>query len=202
LGSLLGLGAALVQRGGNLYTAGLVSASCMLLRSLPEVLIIFVVYYGFSFLLQSLAALFGISAVIMINPFLAGLLSIGLIHGAYASEVFGGAFAAVPKGQLEAAAALGLKSFARFRLIELPQACRYALPGLINLSIMAIKVTPFLSAIGLRDLLRTASDAGKNTKDYVVFYSASIVLYLVVAALLYFAQIGVESRLAASSRTV
>lgn len=200
-GSLLGLAAALVQRRRIRLLSGLVSALFTLLRGLPEVLIIFAVYYGFSILLQRVTAPFGFRGLITVNPFLAGFLSISLIHAAYASEVFRGALAAVPKGPLEAGAALGLKPFARFRLLELPLAFGHALPALVNLSIMALKITPFLSAIGLQDLLRTASDAGKNTKDYTLFYTAALVLYLLVSAILYAVQMHIESRLAANSRS-
>jgi His/Glu/Gln/Arg/opine family amino acid ABC transporter permease subunit len=199
LGTILGLGCALVQRGQHKLSAYIVAGIGVLLRSLPELLVVFAIYYGLSASIGIVLAPFGIKGFVTINSFTAGILSIGLIHASYAMEVFGGALAAVPKGQLEAAAALGLSRFACFRFIELPLAIRFALPGLVNLSVMALKVTPFVSAIGLQDLLRTATDAGKNTKDYVLFYVVTLALYLLISAVVYAVQLHVEHRLAVGS---
>ncbi len=194
-GTLMGLGGALVLRGRSRTAVAIVAGLGALLRSLPELLVIFTVYYGLAFALKLALAPFGFTGFVAVDAFTTGVLAIGLIHGAYAIEVIRGALAAVPAGPLEAAMALGLSPWRRFRLVELPLATRYALPGLVNLSVMALKTTPFVCAIGLQDLLRTATDAGKNTKDYVPCYVAALVLYLLVAPCLYGLQLRLERRL-------
>jgi ABC-type arginine transport system permease subunit len=164
-------------------------------RSLPEVLVIFMVYYGSSILMGQLLLPFGGTGFVNVNAFAAGLMSLSFIHGAYASEVFRGALANVPRGVMEAAASLGLPPIGRFLLVELPIAVRHAMPGLVNLVVISLKVTPFLSIIGLQDLLRTATDAARNTKDYVSFYVVVLLIYLTLTSILYLVQIYVERRL-------
>jgi len=196
LGSVFGLVGALAESSGSRALARAVGGFNALVRSLPELLIIFVVYYGLSIALQGFLAPFGVTGFIALDAFWSGALSIALIHSAYCAEVFRGALQAVPRGPLEAAAALGLHPRHSFVLVKLPLALRYALPGLVNLSVVTLKITPLVSAIGLQDLMRSAGDAGKNTREYITFYLIALGLYLIVAAVIYAVQLSLERRLA------
>ncbi|CAN0597653.1 unnamed protein product, partial [Ectocarpus sp. 12 AP-2014] len=138
--------------------------------------------------LSGLLGLVGIESSIRIGPFAAGVVALSTVHAAYASEVFKGAMIAVPPGYLEASKALGLSPWLTFRKIKLPLALRYAFPGLTNLWMVMIKNTPLVSAIGVSDLIRQASRAGENTREYLAFFLAALAVYLVLSGVSLFAQ--------------
>lgn len=194
LGTGLGLVGALVATSRFRIAAVIVGGYEVVMRSVPELLVIFAVYYGFSFAIQALLQVIGIEGFVAINAFWSGVLAIGMVHGAYCSEVFRGAFQAVPAGPLEAARALGLRPFPAFLAVKLPLALRFALPGLINLVVVTLKATPLVAAVGLQDLLRVAGDAGKNTKQYLTFYLVALAIYLVLAAVIWVVESRIERR--------
>ena len=194
-GTALGLAAALASARSTTIAGRLLVLVEATIRSLPELLVLFAAYYGFAFALHALLAPFGISGFVGIDAFWAGVMALSLIHAAFCADVFRGAFAAVPPGPVEAARALGLRSGAVFRLVTLPLAVRYGLPGWMNLAIVSLKLTPLVAAIGLEDLLRTAGDAGRNTHDYLLFYLIALAVYLVLAALVGLTQQACERRL-------
>ena len=99
------------------------------IRGVPELLLILLVYYGVPTLIQDIAEGAGHDIIIDINPFIAGVITIGFIYGAFATEVFRGAFLAVPRGQIEAARAIGMGRALTFRRIVMPQMLRFALPA-------------------------------------------------------------------------
>lgn len=200
LGTLLGLAAALGELSRLLIFARLLAVYNLVMRSVPELLIIFLLYYGLSFLIMAILTPFGIDQFVEVSPFWAGALALGLIHAAYASEVFRGAFQAIPKGQVEAAQAFGMSRFLAFRRIKLPIALRLALAGLANLLMATLKNTPLVSAIGLQDLIRAAGDAGQNTKLYFQFFIASLAIYLIIAAVMMVVQARAETSLFAHLR--
>ena len=138
---LVGLGAmalamvmGLLGAWGKLSRAGLgrgiAGTYTTVVRGVPELLLILLVYYGVPTLIQDLATSAGYDLIIDINPFIAGVITIGFIYGAFATEVFRGALLALPRGQIEAARAMGMGSALTFRRIVLPQMWRFALPGL------------------------------------------------------------------------
>jgi polar amino acid transport system permease protein len=114
-----------------------------------------------------------------ISGFAAGLVALGVVFGAFSSEVFLGAIRAVPKGQVEAGRSLGLSSTQAFALITLPQLWRLALPGLGNLWLVLIKDTSLVSVIALNDLLRQTQVAVGVTKEPFFFYLIACLIYLV-----------------------
>ena len=195
LGTALGLGGALLAGRPDRLMGQAVLLVTALLRSLPELLVIFAAYYGFAFLLQTLLAPFGAHGFVAVDAFWAGVLALALIHAAFCTEVFRGAFAALPAGPIEAAKALGMPRAPAFWLVAWPLALRYGLPGWMNLTIVSLKLTPLVAAIGLQDLLRTAGDAGRNTHEYLLFYGVALGLYLALAALIGLVQIRLEERL-------
>lgn len=200
LGTFLGLLAALGELSRFRILARALAAYNVVMRSVPELLVILLLYYGLSFLFMALLRPFGITSFIEVSPFWAGTLALSLIHAAYASEVFRGALQAIPKGQIEAALAFGMNRFLVFRRIKWPVAFRLSLAALANLLMTTFKNTPFVSAIGLQDLIRAAGDAGQNTKLYFQFFIASLAIYLIIAALMQIVQMRAESSLFAHLR--
>lgn len=181
-GTLLGLLAAFGELSPWRWLSAPLQGYAMVMRSVPELLVIFLFYYGASFALQGLLGLFGAEGFVEVDAFTAGTVALGLIQGAYASEVFRGAILAVPRGAIEAAQSLGLHRLQILYTIVVPLATRYAFAGLVNLWMVVIKNTPFVSAIGLEDFIRAAGTAGQNTKQFFVFYFAVLLTYLAISA--------------------
>lgn len=147
-----------------------------LIRGVPDLVLMLLIFYSLQTWLTSLTEALEWD-YIEIDPFAAGVITLGFIYGAYFTETFRGAILAVPRGQVEAATAYGLKRFQRFRFVVFPQMMRYALPGIGNNWMVMLKATALVSIIGLADLVKAAQDAGKST--YQLFY------FLVLAALIY-----------------
>lgn len=195
LGTLLGLLAALGELYGRRGAAALLGGYGVLLRSVPELLIIFLIYFGGPLILSGLLSLFGIERYIEVNAFWSGVAALGLIQGAYTAEVFKGAILAVPRGVIEAARSLGMSRWRVFRLIVLPIAIRYAFPGLCNMWMVVVKNTPFVTAVGLEDLVSAANTAGENTKQFFAFFFAVLLAYLLLSAATMFVQNAIDRRL-------
>ncbi len=147
-------------------------------RGVPELILILLVYYGVPTLVQDLAAGAGHDLRIDLNPFVAGVITIGLIYGAFATEVFRGAFLAIPRGQIEAARAFGMGHVLVVRRVVLPQMWRFALPGLGNVWMVLIKATALISLIQLDELMRSADIAARATRLPFTFFFAASLLYL------------------------
>ena len=115
-----------------------------------------------------------------VNPYIAGVLTIGFIFGAYMAETFRGAILAVPSGQLEAGAAYGMSELQIIFRILLPQMVRHALPGYGNNWLVLTKATALVSIIGLDDMVRKASLAAGATRMPFTFYAVIALNYLVI----------------------
>ncbi len=150
-------------------------------RGLPELLTLFLVYYGVQIAVRELAALMFDSPQVEINSFVAGMVALAFVFSSYASEAFLSAFRAIPKGQYEGGAALGLSKGLVMRLIVLPQLIRLALPALGNLWLVLLKDTALISVIGLSDILRQAGIAARVTKEPFLFFGVACLAYLVLA---------------------
>ena len=148
------------------------------IRGVPELLLILLVYYGVPTLIQDIAEGAGYEIIVDLNPFVAGVVTIGFIYGAFATEVFRGAFLAVPRGQIEAARAIGMSRTLTFRRIVLPQMWRFALPGLGNVWMVLIKATALISVIQLPELMRNAQIAMGATKLPFTFFFVASLFYL------------------------
>src|SRR5690606_11964648 len=152
-------------------------------RGLPELLTLFLVYYGAQIAIQQLFALVGRTGGIEINAFVAGMVALGFVFAAYASEVFVSAFRAIPRGQYEGADALGLGRWRTMRHVVLPQLIRVALPGLSNLWLILLKETSLVSVIGLADIVRQTSIAARVSREAFLFYAFACLIYLALAML-------------------
>lgn len=146
-----------------------------LLRGLPELLLVLLLFYGSSIVIERLTGVH-----VEVSAFAAGVIALGLAFGAYASEVFRSALLEIPRGQREAGLALGLSRTQVFFSIELPQLWRIALPGLGNLFLVLLKDTALVSVVGLDDLMRQAYVAVGYTKLPFTFYLAAAGIYLLL----------------------
>ncbi|TDK36701.1 ABC transporter permease [Rhizobium deserti] len=152
-------------------------------RGLPELLTLFIVYYGVQILIQSVLATFGVEERVEINAFFAGMVALAVVFSSYSSEVLLSAFRAIPRGQYEAGDALGLRRGHTMRLVVVPQLIRIALPGLTNLWLILLKDTSYVSVIGLADIVRQTGIAARVSKEAFFFYFVACLLYLVLAML-------------------
>ncbi|MBO0903180.1 ABC transporter permease [Jiella sonneratiae] len=148
-------------------------------RGLPELLTLFLVYFGVNAGLKSLGQATGLPEIAL-SSFVSGMVALGVVFSAFASEVFLSAFRAIPHGQREGGLALGLGRLRVMLLVILPQLIKIALPGLANLWMNLLKDTALVSVIGLADILRQAGIAARVSREPFLFFGTAIVLYLVL----------------------
>ena len=173
-----GLGAAGRLGGGRILQAA-VTAYTTLVRGVPDLVMMLLIYFGGQRLVNLAVGALGMERV-DVSPFLAGVLALGFVYGAYLTETFRGAYLSVPRAQIEAAMALGLRGMRLQRLVVLPQLTRMALPGTANVWQVLVKATALVSVIGLQDLVGLADAAGKTTREPFVFFSAVLLVYLAI----------------------
>ena len=154
-----------------------------IIRGVPELLVIYLFFFGGSAAVMFVASIFGYGEYIEINAFITGAFSIGIISGAYSTEVFRGAIQSIDKGQFEAANVLGLSKFGKFFKIILPQTLRLALPNLSNVWQITLKDTSLISVTGLVEIMRQSYVAAGSTRDPLFFYSFAAALYLLLTFL-------------------
>ncbi len=180
---LIGLGASLCKLSGIAVLTGAAGVYTTVIRGIPELVLILLVYYGAPTLIQDVLKLMGMEVYVAVNPFIAGTLTIGFIYGAFATEVFRGAFLSVPKGQIEAARAYGMGGVLTFRRVILPQMWRFAIPGLGNVWMVLIKATALISVIQLPELMRNADIAARSTRKPFTCYFVASLIYLSITVL-------------------
>ena len=153
------------------------------IRGVPELLVIYLLFFGGTGAVMYVASIFGYNEYIEINAFITGAFSIGIISGAYSTEVFRGAIQSIDKGQFEAANVLGLNKLGKFFKIILPQTLRLAIPNLSNVWQITLKDTSLISVTGLVEIMRQSYIAAGSTRDPLFFYSFAAVLYLLLTFL-------------------
>jgi arginine/ornithine transport system permease protein len=149
-----------------------------LIRGVPDLILMLLVFYGGQTTVNVLAIKLGYNDYIDINPFIAGVATIGFIFGAYLTETFRGALLAIPIGQREAAMAYGLSPWQTLVRITLPQMVRFAIPGFRNNWLVLLKSTALVSVIGLTDMTHKAGLAAGATREPFTFYVLLAALYL------------------------
>ncbi|OAZ91583.1 MULTISPECIES: ABC transporter permease [Halomonadaceae] len=168
----------LAHRIATLYTT--------VIRGVPDLVLMMLLFFGgqigVNMITDWLYYQFDIDIFININEFVAGVVTIGLIFGAYMGETFRGAFMAVDHGQIEAGKAYGMSNSLVFRRIRFPQMMRHALPGLSNNWMVLLKTTALVSVIGLSDMVRVASEASKATREPFTFMIVVALIYLLIAS--------------------
>ena len=148
-----------------------------LIRGLPELVLMLLIFYGGQILLNAVAEAQG-WGYIDVPPFTAGVLTIGFIFGAYLTETFRGAILAIPRGQIEAAQAYGLSKAQVLRRVVLPQMVRHAIPGFSNNWLVMVKATALVSIIGLDDMVHRANLAASATREPFTFFVVIALIYL------------------------
>ena len=157
---------------GNFYTT--------VIRGVPELLVIYLFFFGGSGAVMYVASIFGYFEYIEINAFITGSFAIGIISGAYSTEVFRGAIQSIDKGQFEASKVLGFNKYIHFFKVIMPQMLRLALPNLSNVWQITLKDTSLISVTGLVEIMRQSYIAAGSTRDPLFFYSFAAVLYLLL----------------------
>jgi octopine/nopaline transport system permease protein len=153
------------------------------IRGVPELLVIYLFFFGGTGAVMYVASIFGYNDYIEINAFITGAVAIGIISGAYSTEVFRGAVQSIDKGQFEAAKVLGLSKSIQLYKIILPQVLRLAIPNLSNVWQITLKDTSLISVTGLVEIMRQSYIAAGSTRDPLFFYSFAAVLYLMLTYL-------------------
>ena len=153
------------------------------IRGVPELLVIYLFFFGGSSAIMFVASIFGYNEYIEINAFITGAFSIGIISGAYSTEVFRGAIQSIDKGQFEASDVLGFNRITRFYKIILPQMLRLSIPNLSNVWQITLKDTSLISVTGLVEIMRQSYIAAGSTRDPLLFYSIAAILYLILTFL-------------------
>ena len=157
---------------GNFYTT--------VIRGVPELLVIYLFFFGGSAAVMFVGKIFGYGGYIEINAFITGAFSIGIISGAYSTEVFRGAIQSIDKGQFEACKVLGLNKYIYYFKIVIPQMLRLAIPNLSNVWQITLKDTSLISVTGLVEIMRQSYIAAGSTRDPLFFYSFAALLYLIL----------------------
>jgi octopine/nopaline transport system permease protein len=153
-----------------------------LFRGIPELLIIYLFYFGGSSVMTAVGQFFGADGFIGVPPFVVGALAIGLISGSYQAEVYRSAVLAVSRGEIEAARAIGMSTPTLWRRVLIPQVVRFALPGIGNVWQLSLKDSALIAVTGLAELMRTSQVAAGSTHEYFTFYVVGGVLYLVLTS--------------------
>lgn len=190
LGLCLGLLGAGAKTSSYRWLSLVVSSLMNVIRGLPELLILFFIYYGSSILLSTL-----LGSYVEVSAFAASILSLGLIFGAYATETIRGAYTAIPVGQWEAAKAYGFSNSVAILRIILPQMWIHALPGLGNLWFVLLKDTALVALIGLPDIMRVAQNTSAATQQPFSVYCIAALIYLLLTSLSLLGQRKLEKRL-------
>ncbi|MDD0843190.1 ABC transporter permease [Pseudomonas sp. Gutcm_11s] len=152
------------------------------IRGIPDLVLILLIFYGGQDLVNRIAPLVGYEDYIDINPFIAGVSTLGFIYGAYLSETFRGAFMAIPKGQGEAGMAYGMSPLRVFFRILVPQMIRLAIPGFTNNWLVLIKATALISLVGLQDMMARAKSAGDATREPFTYILLAAAIYLIMTS--------------------
>lgn len=176
-GLALGLVIALMARSNSFLARSFATLYTTVFRGVPELLTLYIIYFGLTLVVQQWLAAIGLPNWRM-PPFLAGMIALGIVLAAFSSEVWVGALNAIPKGQREAAAALGLTKRQAFRLVVFPQLIRVALPGLGNNWMVLLKETSLVSVITLQDLMFFTTRANVVTKEPFLFFGLAMLIYL------------------------
>ncbi|AFI87222.1 arginine ABC transporter permease ArtQ [Aggregatibacter actinomycetemcomitans] len=182
LGLILGMLFAVLE--ANRFVGKPMAVFVALLRGLPEILVVLLVYFGSSEVVEMITGDY-----IEFGAFGCGVFALCLIFAAYASQTLRGAIQAIAKGQWESGAALGLSKGYTFIHIVMPQVWRYALPGLSNQWLVLLKDTALISLIGVDDLMRQAQLINTNTHQPFTWYGIAALIYLLVTLV---SQVGIR----------
>lgn len=157
-----------------------ITAYVSVIRGLPELLIIFLVYYGGTVILTKIFATY-----VEVNALAAGIFALAVVSGAYCIEILRSALQNIPAGQNEAAKSLGLSKSTTFFRILTPQMFSHALPGLGNQWLITLKDSALVSLVGTEELMRkTVIVTSIPPRDKpMTFYLIAAALYIAVTGI-------------------
>lgn len=196
---VLGLLGAAAKLSKNGALRGVATVYTTLIRGVPDLVLMLLLFFSLQIWLNEVTDLLNADQI-DISPFVAGVITLGFIYGAYFTETFRGAFLSVPSGQLEAAAAYGMSRWQSFARILFPQMMRFALPGIGNNWQVLVKSTALVSIIGLADVVKATQDAGKATFNMFFFVMVAAVVYLAITSVSNLVLLWLERRYAIGVR--
>lgn len=164
-----------LNKTANLYTT--------LIRGIPDLVLMLLLFFGGQQLLNDIGDATGLWGYIEVNAFVAGVLVIGFIYGAYMTETFRGSYLSIPRGEIEAGIAYGMSKSTLFVRVIWPQLVRYAIASFTNNWLVLLKGTALVSVLGLNDLVREAFVAGRSTKQLFTFFFVALIIYLILTAI-------------------
>ena len=182
IGLLISILGTMAKLSSKFYLRVIADVYTTIIRGVPELLVIYLLFFGGSSAVMRIAKIFGYDGYIELNAFVIGSFAVGAISGAYSTEVMRGAFLAIPKGQIDAGKMVGMNNFLRFKRILVPQVLRYALPGLGNVWQLTLKDTALIMVTGLVEIMRQAHVASGSTYSPFTFYVTAALLYLVLTS--------------------
>jgi len=180
IGLFISIFGTLSKLSNKIYVRILADVYTTIIRGIPELLVIYLLFFGGSNAIMSLAKLFGYYGYIELNAFVIGSVAVGAISGAYSTEVMRGAFLAIPRGQIDASKSVGMNKYLIFTRVLVPQVLRYALPGLGNVWQLTLKDTALIMVTGLVEIMRQAHVAAGSTYSPFTFYITAALLYLIL----------------------
>jgi polar amino acid transport system permease protein len=181
-GLLIGLGGAIGKLYGGPVLRDILAVYTTVVRAVPELVLILILYYVGTDLINKAAGAMGYGRV-EISGVAAGIWVLGIVQGAYATEILRGAIKAIPIGQIEAARAFGMPPLKMLRRVTIPAMMSFAIPGLANLWLIATKDTALLAVVGFNELTLETRQAAASTRAYFTFFLAAGALYLMVTLL-------------------
>jgi len=180
----LGISIGMLGAYGKLYGGpilrDLLAVYTTIVRAVPELILILILYFAVTDAVNQVLVAMGHDRV-QISGVAAGIAVLGIVQGAYATEVLRGAIQAVPHGQIEAARAMGMPPLMLARRIMFPAMLGLAIPGLANLWLIATRDTALLAVVGFSELTLETKQAAASTKAYFTFFGAAGMLYLAVS---------------------
>jgi polar amino acid transport system permease protein len=179
LGLVIGLFGAYGKLYGGKVTRDLLAIYTTVIRAVPELVLILILYYVGSDIINKISAAMG-GGRVEVSGVGAGIWVLGVVQGAYATEILRGAIQAVPPGQIEAAKSYGMPAFMTMRRVTIPAMMSFAVPGLANLWLIATKDTALLAVVGFNELTLETRQAASSTRAYFTFFLAAGFLYLMV----------------------
>lgn len=182
LALVLGLLGATAKLSASVFWRRAATTYTTLIRGVPDLVLMLLIFFGGQIAVNAVARQLGFDYV-DIDPFAAGVATLGFIFGAYFTETFRGAILAIPAGQIEAGRAFGMSGWTVFRRITAPQMVRFAMPSFTNNWLVLVKSTALVSVIGLNDMMQRAGQAAGATRQPFTFYLAVGALYLAITTI-------------------
>ncbi|MGL4321573.1 MAG: ABC transporter permease [Paracoccaceae bacterium] len=182
LGLTIGIAGAYGKLYGSPLTKDLLAIYTTVVRAVPELVLILILYFAVTDAVNQMVIALG-GEGFEISGVAAGIAVLGVVQGAYATEVLRGAIQAVPNGQVEAARAMGMPGMQIAKRIVLPLMLAFAIPGMSNLWLIVTKDTALLAVVGFAELTQATQQAATTTKAYFTFYLAAGCIYLLLSVI-------------------